>query len=87
MSKKAGRDNYTLLLALTTAYLAFTRLPNHKQPRMEMGTIRGMIREFGSDGMTSLMFAEIVMKLNPGASFDTVCELFGIQVEQMQAAS
>ena len=46
-----------------------------------------MIREFGSDGMTSLMFAEIVMKLNPGASFDTVCELFGIQVEQMQAAS
>jgi hypothetical protein len=87
VSKAAGRDDYTILLSLTTAYLAFTRLPPQLQPRMEMGNIRKLIRSFEQTGMSSLMFAEIVLKVNPGADFQTVYELFGIEMEKLKRAS
>ena len=85
--KATGRDDYTILLSLTTAYLAFVRLPRDKQPLREMGNMRKLIRSFEQTGMTSLMFAEIVLKLNPGADFQIVYELFGIEIERMKQAS
>ena len=86
MTDATGLDDYTLLLSLTTAYLAFERLPRDKRPMREMGSIRKQIRAFDHAGMTSLMFAEIVLTLNPGADFRIVYELFGIEVEPLRQA-
>ena len=71
-----GRDDYTILLSLTTAYVAFTRLPHDRQPRTEMANIRKLIRGYQHEGLTSMMFAEIVMNLNPGADFQVVYDEF-----------